>query len=189
MFSNIKSDQNIFSYHPGLFTQREAVPHLWTLTLNKHSLISSPQLFPVNPTGHWHWFGDTHQPPFSHGCLQIAIKYGLEIMVKNEFTTILVIAKNFEINQNHRLRWQSLPSPMNPSLQMHLYWPGPVYSHFALSLHNILFSPSSSLLASVTLIEFSLFPFASGAAVVVKLYSVHKLIGKHLSRPSEISAR
>ena len=89
MFSNIKSDQNIFSYHPGLFTQREAVPHLWTLTLNKHSLISPPQLFPVNPTGHWHWFGDTHQPPFSHGCLQIAIKYGLEIMVKNEFTTIL----------------------------------------------------------------------------------------------------
>ena len=111
--------------------------------------------------------------------------YGQEWIYNN----FIVIAKNFEINQNHRLRWQSLPSPMNPSLQMHLYWPGPVYSHFALSLHNILFLPSSSLLASVTLIEFSLFPFASGAAVVVKLYSVHKLIGKHLSRPSEISAR
>ena len=64
--------KDITSYHPGSFTQRDSAPHLWTLTPSKHSSISSLQLIPVKPVGHWHWFGATQKPPFWHGCSQIA---------------------------------------------------------------------------------------------------------------------
>ena len=89
------------------------------------------------------------------------------------------------MNQYLCLRWHSFPSPMNPSLQMHRYWAGPMYSHFAFLLHGRFPLSIISLFSSVSLIWCSFIPDSD---VLVALNPMHKLIGKHFKRPCEVSA-